>query len=206
MTEWVEVFPAYRDGLVRFAETYAHRRCEAEDVVQDVFVRLLRPGGAAVPERPGAYLRRAVANECVSHWRRRQRERLTADIPDWTALPDPANATVDRLVVRAAVGKLPLRMRQVVALSFLEGMSDADVALALAITPVTVRTTRARALRHLASLLADHRPSSRGPATRGEPKAKVRQLEPAVLTQREQVERAGAGGSAPESAELAAAA
>ena len=161
MTEWVDIFPAYRDNLVRFAESYAHRACEAEDVVQDVFTRLLRPGGAAVPERPGAYLRRAVANECVSHWRRRQRERLTANIPDWSAVPDSANASVDRIVVRDAVAKLPLRMRQVVALSFLEGMSDADVAQTLGITPVTVRTTRARAMRHLALLLADLRPSRR---------------------------------------------
>jgi DNA-binding NarL/FixJ family response regulator len=52
-------------------------------------------------------------------------------------------------------------MRQVVALSFLEGMSDADVAQALGITSVTVRTTRARAMRHLALLLADLRPSRR---------------------------------------------
>ena len=161
MTEWVDIFPAYRDNLVRFAQTYAHRACEAEDVVQDVFTRLLRPGGAAVPQRPGAYLRRAVANECVSHWRRRQRERLTADIPDWSSVPDSAEASVDRIVVRDAVAKLPLRMRQVVALSFLEGMSDADVAQALGITSVTVRTTRARAMRHLALLLADLRPNRR---------------------------------------------
>ena len=161
MTEWVEIFPAYRDNLVRFAESYAHRACEAEDVVQDVFVRLLRPGGAAVPERPGAYLRRAVANECVSHWRRRHRERLTADIPDWSGVPDSADESTDRIVVRAAVDKLPLRMRQVIALSFLEGMSDADVAQALGISSVTVRTTRARALRHLAPLLADLRPPRR---------------------------------------------
>jgi RNA polymerase sigma factor (sigma-70 family) len=97
----------------------------------------------------------------VSHWRRRQRERLTADIPDWSSVPDSANASVDRIVVRDAVAKLPLRMRQVVALSFLEGMSDADVALALGITSVTVRTTRARAMRHLALLLADLRPNRR---------------------------------------------
>jgi sigma-70-like protein len=68
---------------------------------------------------------------------------------------------VDRIVVRDAVAKLPLRMRQVVALSFLEGMSDADVAQALGITSVTVRTTRARAMRHLALLLADLRPNRR---------------------------------------------
>ena len=164
MTEWIDIFPAYRDNLVRFAQNYAHRSCEAEDVVQDVFTRLLRPGGAGVPERPGAYLRRAVANECVSHWRRRQRERLTADIPDWSAVPDTAGASLDRIVVREAVRRLPLRMRQVVALSFLEGMSDLDVARTLGITPVTVRTTRARALRHLAVLLADLRQPSGAPS------------------------------------------
>lgn len=161
---WDELFPAYRDSLVRFAESYAYRSSEAEDVVQDVFVRLLRPGGAAVPERPGAYLRRAVANECVSHWRRRRRERLTDEVPE-SACHDSADASVTRLVVRNAVARLPLRMRQVIALGFLEGMSDADVAQALGVTPITVRTTRARALRHLRGLLAEQD----GPADRTAP-------------------------------------
>lgn len=150
---WEELFPAYRDSLVRFAESYAHRASEAEDVVQDVFVRLLRPGGAAVPERPGAYLRRAVANECVSHWRRRRRERLTDEVPE-RSYDDAASTAVDRVVLNAAVATLPMRMRQVIALGFLEGMGDADVARALGITPITVRTTRARALRHLREQMA----------------------------------------------------
>ncbi len=150
---WEELFPAYRDSLVRFAESYAHRASEAEDVVQDVFVRLLRPGGAAVPERPGAYLRRAVANECVSHWRRRRRERLTDEVPE-RSYEDAAATAVDRVVLNAAVATLPMRMRQVIALGFLEGMGDADVARALGITPITVRTTRTRALRHLRTHMA----------------------------------------------------
>lgn len=149
---WEEITPAYRDSLVRFAESYAQRASDAEDVVQDVFVRLLRPGGAQVPERPGAYLRRAVANEAVSHWRRHKRERLVDELPD-SGQADGTEAVANRIVVRTAIASLPLRMRQVIVLGFLEGMSDADIASALGITSITVRTTRARALRHLRDLL-----------------------------------------------------
>jgi len=154
-----QLLPAYRDSLVRFAESYAHRSSEAEDVVQDVFVRILRADAARTEsgpryDRPGAYLRRAVANECVSHWRRASRERPTAELPE-RAGADHAGAVTDRIVVRNAVAALPDRMRQVVTLSFLEGMSDASVADALGITEITVRTTRKRALAHLRLLLAD---------------------------------------------------
>ncbi|HKA67649.1 MAG TPA: sigma-70 family RNA polymerase sigma factor [Actinomycetes bacterium] len=156
-----QLLPAYRDSLVRFAESYAHRSSEAEDVVQDVFVRIIRaeaarPDGAGLRryDRPGAYLRRAVANESVSHWRRASRERPTAELPE-RAGADHADRVTDRIVVRDAVAELPERMRQVVTLSFLEGMSDAAVAAALGITEITVRTTRKRALGHLRLALAD---------------------------------------------------
>ncbi|HKE51592.1 MAG TPA: sigma-70 family RNA polymerase sigma factor [Actinomycetes bacterium] len=155
-----QLLPAYRDSLVRFAESYAHRSSEAEDVVQDVFVRIIRAeaarteGGLRHYDRPGAYLRRAVANESVSHWRRASRERPTAELPE-RAGADHADRVTDRIVVRDAVAALPERMRQVVTLSFLEGRSDADVAGALGITEITVRTTRKRALGHLRVALAD---------------------------------------------------
>ena len=155
-----QLLPAYRDSLVRFAESYAHRSSEAEDVVQDVFVRIIRAesarteGGMRQYDRPGAYLRRAVANESVSHWRRASRERPTAELPE-RAGADHADRVTDRIVVRDAVAALPERMRQVITLSFLEGMSDADVATTLGITEITVRTTRKRALTHLRLTLAD---------------------------------------------------
>jgi RNA polymerase sigma factor (sigma-70 family) len=155
-----QLLPAYRDSLVRFAESYAHRSSEAEDVVQDVFVRIIRAeaarteGGLRHYDRPGAYLRRAVANESVSHWRRANRERPTAELPE-QAGADHADRVTDRIVVRDAVATLPERMRQVITLSFLEGMSDADVAARLGIAEITVRTTRKRALAHLRLALAD---------------------------------------------------
>lgn len=153
-TTWDELLPAYRDSLVRFAESYAHRSCEAEDVVQDVFVRIMRNASGPTFDRPGAYLRRAVANECVSHWRRSSRERLRDELPERVA-GDHADDVVNRVVVRNAVATLPERMRQVVTLSFLEGMSDAAVAVSLGIAEITVRTTRKRALAHLRLQLAD---------------------------------------------------
>lgn len=182
-----QLLPAYRDSLVRFAESYAHRSSEAEDVVQDVFVRIIRAEAARTGlrqyDRPGAYLRRAVANESVSHWRRASRERPTAELPE-RAGADHADRVTDRIVVRDAVAALPERMRQVITLSFLEGMGDADVAAALGITEITVRTTRKRALGHLRLALADlgvERAMAAVPAqVTAEPAALV-PAEPAVL-------------------------
>ena len=184
-----QLLPAYRDSLVRFAESYAHRSSEAEDVVQDVFVRIIRAeaarteGGLRHYDRPGAYLRRAVANESVSHWRRANRERPTAELPE-QAGADHADRVTDRIVVRDAVATLPERMRQVITLSFLEGMSDADVAAALGIAEITVRTTRKRALGHLRLTLADlgaERATAQVPAQVAAPVPALIPAQPAMM-------------------------
>ena len=105
-------------------------------------------------DRPGAWVRRVVANLAVSAFRRRTAEakaltRLaftqTAPLPDLAA-SDPA--------FWAAVRALPRRQAQVVALFYLEDRAIADVAAILDMTPGTVkrhlfdaRKTLARRLR-----------------------------------------------------------
>jgi hypothetical protein len=135
---WAGVLGTYRGDLVRTARSrLGAGGADAEDVVHDVVVRMLR-GGKDVDEMatPGAYLRRAVGNECVSRWRRTAREVMVAELPDQPR-PGPEEAVLDRL----------------------------------ALSEVTVRTTRSRALARLRDRLTameteDQRPSTRSGVTR----------------------------------------
>jgi len=169
---WGGVLGTCRGDLVRTARSrLGAGGADAEDVVHDVVVRVLR-GGKGVQDMatPGAYLRRAVGNECVSRWRRTSREVLVAELPD---LPRPAadDAVLDRLALGDAVRALTARQRRVIALTVLDDRPDAEVAELLGITEVTVRTTRSRALARMRDRLTamdadDQRPSTRSGVTR----------------------------------------
>lgn len=169
---WADVLGAHRGDLVRTARSrLGSGGADAEDVVHDVVVRVLRGRReAAEMATPGAYLRRAVGNECVSRWRRTSREVIVADLPD---RPRPAadEAVLDKMVLGQAVLTLTPRQRRVIALTVLDDRPDSEVAEQLGVSEITVRTTRSRALARLREKLvameqADQRPSPRSAVTR----------------------------------------
>jgi RNA polymerase sigma-70 factor (ECF subfamily) len=123
--------------------------------VHDVLVRVLRRGrDSAEVAAPGAYLRRAVGNECVSRWRRTSHEVMVAELPD-RARPAHDEAVLERIGLASAVATLTERQRWVIALTVLEDRPDDEVAVLLGISEITVRTTRSRALGRLRDRLSD---------------------------------------------------
>jgi RNA polymerase sigma factor (sigma-70 family) len=152
---WAGVLAEHRAELVRIAESRLRRGADAEDVLHEVMLRVLRSGRAVDGfGAPVAYLRRAVANECVSNWRRSSREVLVDALPDE---PDDnlADACLDRLALRRALAMLTARQRRVIVLTVLDDRADHEVAALLGITPVTVRTTRRRALARMRAELTE---------------------------------------------------
>lgn len=118
----------------------------AADAVQEAWIEILRGIGglddaAAFP----AWAFRIVSRRCARIIRGRQRLRRTR-----TALaqePAPDSVTPDRnltrsdlSVVRTALEDLPRDQRATISLFYLEGMSVAEVAVALDVPPGTVKT------------------------------------------------------------------
>ncbi|HEY6749064.1 MAG TPA: sigma-70 family RNA polymerase sigma factor [Mycobacteriales bacterium] len=163
---WADVLGAHRGDLVRTARSrLGSGGADAEDVVHDVVVRVLRGRrDAAEMATPGAYLRRAVGNECVSRWRRTSREIVVAELPD---VPRAAadDSVLDKMVLGEAVLTLTPRQRRVIALTVLDDRPDSEVAEQLGVNEVTVRTTRSRALARLREkLIAMERTDQRPPS------------------------------------------
>ncbi len=130
----------------------------ADDVVQDVFARLL--GADPATEIGYGYLRVAVVNECRSVLRGRRRrlglwQRAAALAPRETDQPGtaPGDEPDDAARVRAAVRCLPPRQRQVVVLRFYEDLSVAETAAALGISAGAVSVNAHLALRRIGSEL-----------------------------------------------------
>lgn len=156
---WAGTLDTHRGELVRTARSrLGGGGADAEDVVHDVVVRVLKRGrDAREVDSPGAYLRRAVGNECVSRWRRTAREVVVAELPD-RPRPPHDDAVLDRIALAGAVAALTARQRRVIVLTVLDDRPDAEVADLLGISEVTVRTTRSRALARLrARLTAEER-------------------------------------------------
>jgi RNA polymerase sigma factor (sigma-70 family) len=153
--DWAGVLAEHRAELVRIAESRLRRGTDAEDVLHEVLLRVLRSGrGVDAVGAPVAYLRRAVANECVSAWRRSARDVLVEMVPDQLS-DNLAEACMDRLALRRALAELTERQRQVIVLTVLEDRADHEAAQLLGVTAVTVRTTRRRALARLREELLD---------------------------------------------------
>ena len=138
--------------LLRYAVMLTGEREQAQDLVQDVMVKVYdqwpRVGAADRPER---YVTRMVTHEFLS-WKRRWHVRHIfatdelIDLPGSTGVSDDADARATRDDLWHRLGELAPRQRTVLVLRFYEGLPDAEIADLLGCTTSTVRGYAHRAL------------------------------------------------------------
>jgi RNA polymerase sigma factor (sigma-70 family) len=156
-----QVFRAAYPRVVAVAARVLGSRDEAEDVAQEVFLTF---GRSSVPagEATG-WLSVAAAHTALNHLRtgRRRATRESSLARGAEVVPDVAEAVIgreERRRVRAALGRLP--RKQAVALILRHsGLSYAEVAAALELSPGSVGTTVRRAESALRKELNRHAPS-----------------------------------------------
>jgi RNA polymerase sigma-70 factor (ECF subfamily) len=139
------------DDLFAYAATLLRDRTAAEDVVAASFERAYRRQASYDPRRGSRrqWLFGIARHAALDELRRRKRHAtLAADPPD-TAAPDPTQAVVDRATVRAALSKLKVRDREIIALRFHAGLDTAEVAGVLGTTPTNAGTLLHRAMTQL---------------------------------------------------------
>jgi len=152
-----EEFAAARlDPLFRFASVLTGDRALAEDVVQDVLIRVHeRWDQLSSVQHLDAYVRRMVVNEYLS-WRRRWARVVPVEFVPDPGEPDFATAHADRDGLVTDLAKLPRRQRAAVVLRFYEGLSDDEAADVMGCSPSTVRSHLSRALHTLRVSRTEH--------------------------------------------------
>jgi RNA polymerase sigma-70 factor (sigma-E family) len=118
-------------------------------------------------DNPDAYARTTVVRAAIDEtrrpwWRREQAHSHTA-LPD-RIVPDETHGVDERLRLHAALGRLPVKQRAVVALRYLEGLGVQQTAAALSLSEGTVKAYTSRGLDALRKILderADGRHANR---------------------------------------------
>ncbi len=136
--------------VFRTAYRITGNAADAEDVLQTIFLRMLRQSPSdAVLTQEESYLRRAAVNASLDIIRQRQASRsvpLNEAIAK-TAQPDAGNVVEDCL--RRALQTLTERSAEIFALRYFEDFSNQQIAGALNISQVLVAVSLHRTRRQL---------------------------------------------------------
>ena len=125
---------AYADTILRVSYTYLHSTADAEDICQDVFLKMLeQPRAFRSPEHERAWVIRAAINLCKDRLRRlaAHPEATLDSVPE----PEAARATAESEAraretrVLEAVQALPEAMRIAIYLHYYEGYTIHGIAL-----------------------------------------------------------------------------
>jgi RNA polymerase sigma-70 factor (sigma-E family) len=146
-----ELYARHSQAAGRLAYLLTGDRAQAEDLVQDAFVRLAgRFLDMRDPEGFAHYLRRTIVNLANSHFRRRKVERAYLEREAGRAhgvTVEHDHATRDELW--GALGRLADRQRAAIVLRFYEDLSESETAEVLGCRPGTVKSLVSRGLEAL---------------------------------------------------------
>ncbi|ALO66178.1 RNA polymerase subunit sigma [Arthrobacter alpinus] len=172
---WDEVVNNHSAKVFRLAYRLTGNKFDAEDLTQEVFVRVFKSLANFKPGTLDGWLHRITTNLFLDQARRKQRIRFDALSEDATARLAGTDPGPERtfefnnldLDIAAALEALPPDFRAAVVLCDMEGLSYDEVAHALNIKLGTVRSRIHRGRAMLRESLADRaprRPSDLRPA------------------------------------------
>ena len=137
----LDLFMAHRTALIDYAKPILGCRAQAEDVVQEAYLRFDRVGAERVLDEPVGFLFRIVRNLALDLVRRLGREGKMLSATDCQEIaeerPSPEAQAIHRdqlQVVLAALDELPERTRLAVRLHRLEGLTLSEIADRLGIS------------------------------------------------------------------------
>ncbi len=149
------IYNRFYDRIFFLAMKFLRSTESAEEIVQDVFMKLWEKREEIDEERPvEAWLYTVTRNRVINQLRKVAREKTCFSVRDVLPEASDMDKTADRKVLNGeienllhkALKQLPEKQREVYRLARLEGYSRNEIAEHLQISALTVKTHMARAL------------------------------------------------------------
>lgn len=159
-----ELYACHREGVFSFLLRLSRSRALAEDLLQETWLRAARGCARLRPDtKLKPWLYRIAYNLFISHrrWRLLDLERvgqlgLHSQGPQAAPSPFEVTAATDlQRRLEAALAKLPLKHREVLALVAVQGQEPSSAAQVLGLSPSTARQRLKRARDALAEALEE---------------------------------------------------
>jgi RNA polymerase sigma factor (sigma-70 family) len=148
------LFQQCRETILRLGFRITRNAADAEEVLQETFLRLQQNlPRLDLEDNMAGWLFRTATRIAL---RLRQRRPLAMERPEGVAVP-PDAAWGDPILVRRAIDKLPAALRDLVLHRFVSGQTPGEIARRRGVPPGRVRVQLFRALELLRKNLGDLR-------------------------------------------------
>lgn len=150
------LYETYATDVLRVSYFYLGDRSKAEDVVQDVFIRLMQSKPQLEVGKEKSWLLKVALNLCRDHWRSAWVKRVflgDEKIATITDDNDSIESRVEKEALLQAVHSLSPNYREVVLLFYYQGMSLEEISTMTDIPIGTLGSRLTRARKQLKQLL-----------------------------------------------------
>lgn len=152
---FARLYDQYATDVLRVCYFYLSDREKAEDVCQDVFVRLMTTHPVLQPGREKSWLLKVALNRCRDLWRGAWLKRVILGSPTFELIPAPDEFSRrdDQQAMIAAINQLPATFKEVILLHYYQGMNIAEIAQMLELPEGTISSRLSRGRKKLESIL-----------------------------------------------------
>lgn len=152
---FARLYDQYATDVLRVCYFYLSDREKAEDVCQDVFVRLMTTHPLLQPGREKSWLLKVALNRCRDLWRGAWLKRVILGGPTFELIPAPDEFSRrdDQQAMMAAINQLPATFKEVILLHYYQGMNIDEIAQMLELPEGTISSRLSRGRKKLESIL-----------------------------------------------------
>lgn len=147
------LFEKYHASMFRFAETFVFRAEVAEDIVQEVFIKIWEVPNIRIEKSLKSYMFLMVRNRSIDYLRALQVEdKKMKKLLEAQILSDTTDLEFDEAtsqLIKRTINKLPEQCRQVYKLSVYDSLKYNDIAQQLNISVSAVKVQMFRARKYL---------------------------------------------------------
>ena len=155
MTYFEDLYQKYATDVLRVSYFYLGDRQKAEDVCQDVFVRLMTNAPELAEGKEKAWLLKVALNRCRDIWRGAWMKRVVLGSPAFESIPAPDDEGIrnDEEAVMSAIHELPAIFREVILLHYYQGYGIGEIAEMMSLPEGTISSRLSRGRKKLELIL-----------------------------------------------------